>query len=251
VYQAWRRDARVADSGAVPIGDLGGGSDFAGFYNVLGIPSFEFGFGGRYGVYHSAYDTFNWMDRFGDPGYLSHAAAARMAALALTRLANATLLPFDYTEFGGALGRMVGVRRVQATRAGMVLGGWDGLDSAVTRLGAAGVRLDSVRKALASAPVRRLPPPAAFAAANDSLRVAEQAFVRPEGIPGRPFYRNILFAPGRDDGYGAVALPGVAEAIEDGNGTVAAGELADLASRANRAAELVEGALAVLVRPGR
>ena len=138
VYQAWRRDARVADSVQPPIGDLGGGSDFAGFYNVLGIPSFEFGFGGRYGVYHSAYDTYNWMDRFGDPGYLSHAAAARMTAVGLTRLANADLLPFDYHEFGRVLGQLVGARRAEAARAGMSSIGWAGLDSAVARLTRAG-----------------------------------------------------------------------------------------------------------------
>jgi len=251
VYQAWRRDAHVPDSVSVPIGDLGGGSDFAGFYNVLGIPSFDFGFGGRGGVYHSAYDTFTWMDRFGDPGYLSHAAAARMTAVALTRLANASVLPFNYAEFGRILGRMVGTRRVQADQAGMSLPGWPGLDSAVTRVTSAGMRLDSLLQALSSAPARGLPSPAALAAANDSLRVAEQAFVRPGGIPGRPFYQNILFAPGRDDGYGAVGLPGLAESIEDGKAAVAAAEVTDLAARTNRAAELVEAALAALAPPSR
>ena len=131
VYQAWRRDAGTADTAVVTLGDLGGGSDFAGFYNVLGIPSFEFGFGGRYGAYHSAYDTFSWMDRFGDPGYLSHAAAARLAAVALTRLANADLLPFDYAEFGQALGQLVAERRLQAEAGGVVVEGWAALDSAV------------------------------------------------------------------------------------------------------------------------
>jgi len=86
---------------------------------------------------------------------------------------------------------------------------------------------------------------------DDSLRAAEQAFVRPEGIPGRPSYRNILFAPGRDDGYGAVGLPGLEGAIADGNGALAAGELADLAARTNRAAALVEGVVAELKRSGR
>ncbi len=76
--------------------------------------------------------------------------------------------------------------------------------------------------------------------------MVEQAFVRPEGIPGRPFYRNILFAPGRDDGYGAVALPGLAEAIEDADAVRAGAELAHLTARTARAAGLVEGAAALL-----
>jgi N-acetylated-alpha-linked acidic dipeptidase len=251
VYQAWRGDVRFPDSTSVPIGDLGGGSDFAGFYNVLGIPAFDFGFGGRYGVYHSAYDTFNWMERFGDPGYLSHAAAARMAAIAVTRLANADLLPFDFAEFGRVLGRMGATRQAQAAAGGMMVEGWAAFDSSVARLVDAGGQLDSVLTAMGATGGRRAPGKAAMAAANDSLRLAEQAFVRPEGIPGRPFYRNILFAPGRDDGYGAVGLPGLEGAIADGETALATGELADLAVRTGRAAALVEGAVAALKAPPR
>ncbi len=251
VLEAWRRDTRTTDSVPPPIGDLGGGSDFAGFYNVLGIPAFDFGFGGRYGVYHSAYDSFNWMDRFGDPGYLSHAAAARMAAVAVTRMANADLLPLDLAEFGRMLGQVGSLRRRQAVESGMTVAGWEGLDSAVARLTAAGTVFDSTRTALGGARGGRVPRTTALAAANDSLQLAEAAFVRPEGIPGRPFYRNILFAPGRDDGYGAVALPGLAAAIEDEEAALAAAELADLAARTNRAAALVEGAVAELRAPAR
>jgi N-acetylated-alpha-linked acidic dipeptidase len=235
----------------VPIGDLGGGSDFAGFYNMLGIPSFEIGFGGRYGVYHSAYDTFTWMDRFGDPGYLSHAEAARLAAAALTRLANADLLPFDYAGFGRALGSVIATRRAQAVARGLPPAGWAALDSAVASLVRSGVRLDSARATLAGATARTAPTPTALEAANDGLRLAAQAFVRPEGIPGRPFYRNVLFAPGRDDGYGAVGLPAIAEAIEDGNGAVVTGEVADLPARVARAAAMVEEAAARLGPPPR
>jgi N-acetylated-alpha-linked acidic dipeptidase len=251
VYQAWRRDAHLADSAAVPIGDLGGGSDFAGFYNVLGIPSFEIGFGGRYGVYHSAYDTFNWMDRFGDPGYLSHAEAARLTATALTRLANTDVLPFDYAGFGRALGAVIAQRQAQARAASMPAAAWGDLDSAVTRLIQSGARLDSLRLVLERAMPRTVPTPASLEAANDSLRLAAQAFVRPDGIPGRPFYRNVLFAPGRNDGYGAVGLPAISEAIEDGKGGAMMAEVADLTARVARAAALVDGASARLVTPAR
>lgn len=251
VYAAWRREARVADSAEVPFGNLGGGSDFAGFYNVLGIPSFEFGFGGRYGAYHSAYDSFNWMDRFGDPGYLSHAAAARLAAVALTRLANADLLPFNYAEFGDALTSLVATRRQQAESAGMAVAGWAELDSALARLTAAGQAVNAALAALGATKTGGPTDVDALAAANDSLRLAEQSFVRPEGIPGRPFYQNILFAPGRFDGYGAVGLPGLAEAIEDGKTEVAAAEVADLAARTARAAAMLEGAARLLGPPGR
>ncbi|MGH7633477.1 MAG: M20/M25/M40 family metallo-hydrolase, partial [Gemmatimonadaceae bacterium] len=80
VYAEWRRASAVADTTEPSMGDPGGGSDFAGFYNHLGMPIAEWGFGGPGGVYHSQYDDFTWMSKFGDPGFTYHAAAARIAA---------------------------------------------------------------------------------------------------------------------------------------------------------------------------
>jgi len=86
VYAMWRRQA-APEAGQEPrMGNLGGGSDFAGFYNHLGIPAAEWGFGGGQGIYHSHYDDLAFMDRFGDPGYLAHQATARIGALALAEL---------------------------------------------------------------------------------------------------------------------------------------------------------------------
>ena len=81
------------------MGDPGGGSDFAGFYNHLGIPIAEWGFGGPGGVYHSQYDDYTWMTKFGDPGFQYHAAAARVGTAMLLRVANADVLPYDYAEY--------------------------------------------------------------------------------------------------------------------------------------------------------
>ncbi len=69
VYAEWRRAAAIPDSAEPAMGDPGGGSDFAGFYNHLGIPIAEWGFGGQGGVYHSQYDDYAWMTKFGDPGF--------------------------------------------------------------------------------------------------------------------------------------------------------------------------------------
>src|SRR6476661_6348555 len=99
VYAEWRRASAVADSAEPAMGDPGGGSDFAGFYNHLGMPIAEWGFGGPGGVYHSQYDDFTWMSKFGDPGFVYHAAAARIAAGMALRIANAEILPYDYVEF--------------------------------------------------------------------------------------------------------------------------------------------------------
>ncbi len=105
VYQEWRRAGAVADSAEPAMGDPGGGSDFAGFYNHLGIPIIEWSFGGAGGVYHSQYDGLHWMETFGDPGYRYHAAAGRIGAAMVLRLANAEVLPYDYAEFARTMRR--------------------------------------------------------------------------------------------------------------------------------------------------
>ena len=109
VYDVWRRNANLqADSLEPAMGDPGGGSDFAGFYNHLGIPIADWGFGGPSGIYHSAYDSYHWMAKFGDPGFQIHATTARIGAAMLLRIANADVLPFDYVEFARTMARFAG-----------------------------------------------------------------------------------------------------------------------------------------------
>ena len=76
-----------------PVRILGSGSDYTVFFNHIGVPSVDAVFDGPYGVYHSIYDTHDWMRRFGDPGFAYHAAMARLWGLMALRLANAEVLP--------------------------------------------------------------------------------------------------------------------------------------------------------------
>src|SRR5204863_8486920 len=79
----------------------------AGFYNHLGIPIADWGFSGESGMYHSQYDDFAWMSRFGDPSFAYHATAAGMGAAMVLRLANADVVPCDYLEFARTMQRYV------------------------------------------------------------------------------------------------------------------------------------------------
>jgi len=80
VYDVWRKRANLAADSLEPqMGDPGGGSDFAGFYNHLGIPITDWGFGGPQGVYHSAYDSYHWMSKFGDREF--RCAAVRLRGI--------------------------------------------------------------------------------------------------------------------------------------------------------------------------
>src|SRR5215204_3825380 len=105
VYQQWKdrltteRSDGESRTAEARIGSLGSGSDYTPFLQHLGIASTDMGFGGDYGVYHSAYDSFYWMDHFGDPGFKYHVAAAQLWGTLALRLAEADGLPFDYTDY--------------------------------------------------------------------------------------------------------------------------------------------------------
>jgi N-acetylated-alpha-linked acidic dipeptidase len=255
IYAVWSRGggrggaARAAEPA---MGDLGGGSDFAGFYNYLGIPSIEFGFGGSAGWYHSAYDTWTAMEKFGDPGYLSHAAAGRLNAVLMARLANAQILPYNYSALGAYLGQLVG-RAVKAPDDASLVPELAALREAAGRLEKAGTHFEGIRDsalALVKGPDTR------FTAANRILRGVEQKLTRPGGLNGRPFMRNLIFAADRDNGYANIPLPGVVEALRDHDLPRARKELGDLTSRVLAASATVDSASAALkmakiVAPGR
>ncbi len=257
IYTAWARGGGGggrggANRGGEPtMGDLGGGSDFAGFYNYLGIPSIEFGFGGSSGWYHSAYDTYTAMERFGDPGYLSHAAAGRLDAVLVARLANAQILPYSYSALGAYLGQLVG-RAVKAPDDVALSAELSGLREATQGMETAGKRFEALRDSVLG--VAKAESPGVnqhFLQANAALRSVEQKLTRPTGLVGRPRMRNLIFASDRDNGYANIPLPGVVEALRDHDLARARAELVDLTSRIQAATAAVDAASTALRKPGR
>jgi len=242
VYQVWRELAGIRSDTLEPMmGDPGGGSDFAGFYNHLGIPHADWGFGGAGGVYHSAYDTPRWMETFGDPGYRYHAAAARVAAAMLLRLANADVLPYDYAEFAHTLRRQLQPleRRLQESGATAAP-----LDSALLRLHDAAVAFAATRD---SALAGGAPSRAVRERANRALLDVERALTRPEGLRTRPWFRGLIYAADEDNGYATVIFPPIAEALRRADVPLIRAEVADLATRVGAATAAVERARSALV----
>jgi N-acetylated-alpha-linked acidic dipeptidase len=242
IYTAWLRRRAPADTADVRLGDLGGGSDFGGFYNFLGIPSVEYGFGGAGGTYHSAYDTYTFQDRFGDPGFLSAAAAGRVSAVVLARLANADILPYDNAALAQRLAALSAdlAKSPAARRAGL---GLDSLNAAIAGLRASGATFNAARdSALAAASAS----PGRLARVNAILRGVEQEMVRPTGLVGRPRMRNLVIASDRDNGYSDMPFPGIGEALRDGDSARAAREATELATRVRAAAARVDQATAAL-----
>lgn len=242
IYARWRSNTAVADSAEPPMGDPGGGSDFAGFYNHLGIPHLDWGFGGPGGVYHSAYDTYRWMSRFGDPGFRAHAAAARVGAALALRLANADVLPYDYVEFARTMRRHVAGAE-QAVRNRGWTQSFDTLARAVNGMERAATTLARVRDA---ALARRSVPRRSLERANAALLRVERALTRPEGLRTRPWFRSLIYAADVNNGYATMALPSVNEAIRAGDRSLAAREVADLAGRFALATRALADAAAAL-----
>jgi N-acetylated-alpha-linked acidic dipeptidase len=237
VYDVWRRNARVPAGEEPGMGDPGGGSDFAGFYNHLGIPHSDWGFGGGNGIYHSNYDSYTFMERFGDPGYRYHAAAARVGTAMMMRLANADVLPYDYTEFARTMKRYLSpVDRALATK------GWRGssapLSSAIDRMESAAQRFATARDAALRSPLPR----AQQVSTNAALREVERALTRPEGLRSRPWYRNLIYVADVDNGYGTMVFPSVNEAIRYGDEGLFAQEMQDLVARFDAATAALDRA---------
>ena len=244
VYGVWRAESRVAEGAEPAMGDPGGGSDFAGFYNHLGIPHLDWGFGGPYGVYHSQYDSHTWMSRFGDPDFEYHAAASRVGAALLLRLANADILPYDYAEFARTMRGYLPQVDAAIQRQGWTLATTP-LREAIDRMEAAGTGFAAARDAALAtgAPTREV-----LRETNAALRRVERALTRPQGLRTRPWYRALIYAADENNGYSNVVFPSVTEAVRAGDAALAGTELADLVARFDAATAALNEARGAITR---
>ena len=223
VYENWLGRAEDGEafrlvepdaSAEVRMGALGSGSDYTVFIDHLGIPSVGLGFSSPNGVYHSRYDTHHYFTTFGDPGFETGERLAEVVALFLARLSNAEVLPFDYTATSETVDRYLDELEEEAS-AREVDVDLSGVRSANARFGELASQLNASVAALLSLPstggMERQP---RMDRINDLVLEVERGFLADGGLPGRPWYRHQLYAPGFYTGYGVKTLPGVREAIE-------------------------------------
>lgn len=201
-------------SGNVPLGALGAGSDFCPFFDHAGIPSVDVSFSGPYGVYHSTYDDFYWMKQFGDPTFQYEATLARILGVIALRLDNADILPFDFGEYASDI--TDGTESLSATRALGQTASPTKPDAALQTLSGAASQFSNA--ATMAAQVLQSVRPGALSpeketAINLDLVAVEHAFLTPAGLPGRPWYKHTIFAPGSYAGYAAEIFPGVTESM--------------------------------------
>ncbi len=226
---------------------LGSGSDYTVFIDRLGVASLNLGFGGETqgGIYHSIYDDFYWYTHFADTDFAYGRALSQTVGTAVMRLADADLLPFDFGGLADAVRTYTKEcedllkkeqedtrERNQELREGVFRATNDPrhpvllpkeqapvpyinfapLDNAVDALARAA---EHYRRAMARAGAGSLfRSPEALRPINAALRQSEQHLLEAAGLPHRPWYRHMIYAPGLYTGYGVKTLPGVREGIE-------------------------------------
>ena len=229
--------------GELPIQALGSGSDYTPFLQHLGVPSLDVGYGGEGesgGVYHSAYDTHDHYVRFGDPGMRYSATLAKTAGRIALRYADAELPPVNFTSLADTVAQYVEElhkladheRDETAARDAVIDRGDYRLAADPTKVQLAPERRDAVppiafapldqASARLSASAQRFQrlyasptlTPAQKTGLGRAVQGIDLTLMDPQGLPGRPWYRNLLYAPGTETGYGVKTLPGVREALE-------------------------------------
>jgi N-acetylated-alpha-linked acidic dipeptidase len=214
-----------------PVGDLGSGSDYSVFLQHLGIPSTDIGSSGPYGVYHSAFDDFNWFKRFADPNFVYEQEMARIFGLEVLRMADADVLPYDYEEYAKEIAAYIDTASKKAENDfGRSTVNFSEALQAANHLGQAAAKLYR----------RQANPPNDAAKLNQALMQTERALLLPEGLPKRPWFRHAIYAPGKYTGYAAVVIPGVNDAMDARDLDRTRQQIAALAAALNRAANTLE-----------
>jgi N-acetylated-alpha-linked acidic dipeptidase len=267
-----RKDLRLAA--------LGSGSDYSPFLQHAGIASLNVGFGDQDvdGIYHSIYDDFYFYTRFLDTDFVYGRALAQTIGTAVIRLADADVLPFDFSGLGDTVQKYVKElhdllsrkqdevrernRQIQEgtlaalndPRRPQVLPKIESVPPALNFApldNASGTLTETARRyerAVGDAQNRSNHNAAVIGAINAKLRDVESQLTDPDGLPNRAWYRHLLYAPGLYTGYSVKTIPGAREAIEQGNYSDAEREIARVARALLRASTLIDSASAELER---
>jgi N-acetylated-alpha-linked acidic dipeptidase len=238
----------IRDRADLRIDALGSGSDWTVFLDHLGISTLDLSYGDEDGggIYHSIYDDFYWYTHFSDTDFAYGRALSQTAGTAVMRLADADLLPYNFTGLADTIHRYLDeLQKLSQTKRDETIERnleiKDGLFTAIA----------DPKKASVPPPVEEVPPylnfaplqnasdalthsaeryqkalekvsqngelavsPSQLQALNQKLMQSERRLTSPEGLPGRPWFQHLIYAPGAYTGYGVKTIPGVREAIE-------------------------------------
>jgi N-acetylated-alpha-linked acidic dipeptidase len=255
---------------------LGSGSDYTAFVDHLGIASMNIAFGGEDegGIYHSIYDDFYWYTHFSDTNLTYGRALSQTVGTAVLRLADADLLPFEFNDLADTVHKYadelqkllkkqqddIGEQNKQVQDGVLtasadpkqpyvppalqptpphlnfapLLNASEALNRSATHYQAA---LQKAAQSGALSPGRP-----SLQSVNAKLILSERKLTNIDGLPRRPWFKHLIYAPGFYTGYAVKTVPGVREAIEQKNWKEADEQLIKVAAALQDEATLIESA---------
>ncbi|XP_035752991.1 putative N-acetylated-alpha-linked acidic dipeptidase [Egretta garzetta] len=222
LYESWYKKNPSREYKEVPrINKLGSGNDFEVFFQRLGIASGRARYSknwnvekySSYPVYHSVYETYEIVERFYDPTFKNHLTVAQVRGGLVFELANSVVLPFDCRDYASAVSNyaeiIYNLSRNHEDKLATYNVSFDTLFSAVKNFTEVAA---SFHERLQQIDIHNL---IAVRSLNDQLMFLERAFIDPLGLPGRPFYRHVIFAPSSHNKYAGESFPGIYDAMFD------------------------------------
>ncbi len=214
VLDIWLKRQKKNLSDTPDMGLPGSGSDFTAFVCLTGIPVMGLHFGGPYGVYHSSLDTFTWMKRFGDPQFVGHVTATQWLLSLILVGEYSTILPVRTYALAQFL-----LDELESMNTDMsdidddeIMTMYRSLLSKTREWLKTTKTFDKTGSMIAVSGNSR-----SIKKWNALARTLDEVFLNMDGLPSRPWYKHILYAPDIDLGYGALPLPYLREALNDKN----------------------------------
>jgi len=225
------RGQTVGDIWDGRIRTMGSGSDFTAFQDFAGIPSLDLGFGNGPNDavyhYHSNYDSFHWMDKYGDAKWHYHVTITKIWALLAARLSETPILPLSAADYARGLKTYLESVKEKATAFSDDSGfTFHFLDKGTAKFQKAAVKFDAYTAELSERVGENIPwwkwwkkvkLYYEVRRANQKYKLLERKFLYPRGLDNRPWFKHIVFAPGRWTGYAGATYPGLVESFEDKN----------------------------------
>jgi N-acetylated-alpha-linked acidic dipeptidase len=239
VYDAWVAQSK---DGEASVDKIVGATDYTAFLGNVGMSCIDMSFTGSYGVYHSQYDNYFWMSQIADPGFRYNTTLARLWSVLTWRLANADILPMNYSRYAAEVANYLEqMERRAVDKSGRVIALDAGRRAAVRWLEAA----DSFESELQQRLSTDAPFPGKSAErVNKLLMAVERALTEDTGLIERPFFKHLVYAP--QPTYREQLLPRIFEAIESERWDSIAKHERELAAGFDRAADLLEQARKLL-----
>jgi N-acetylated-alpha-linked acidic dipeptidase len=234
------------------IAPLGSGSDFTPFLQHLTLSALNVSFGGESpgGVYHSAYDTIKWYQTYSDTDYSYGRTLSQLTGTLILRLADAPVLPFQFTDTADTLLRYVVELEKLAVDKKDSRVDIKPVRAAVEALKAAGQNFEKAYASVGKANSQALLARKELQQLNKLLLTSEQKLGNSDGLPRRDWFKHQIYAPGFYTGYGVKTMPQIREGLEEGRFTEAQGGVRTvsaavnaLAAQVNEAAKVLEAAV--------